>query len=159
QIALALVAGAALAVPWRSLGLGGRLLFAVGVAEFALAGLGALAATRVELRRDGTPVPGASLETELYAQGLAWIRRSTPKDAVVLAGQNAMLVSVFGERRAVFETAQYSSAAHRAEATPGARDEGIARLALWTALREEVFERPSVDALRRVRAAVQGSSE
>jgi hypothetical protein len=111
QLLLAVLGGPALAALARR----PRLLPAALLLPFALppalrvarevpAGL-----SRDSDARESRPAPLA----RRYREGLDWLRLRSAPDAVVVAAPGAMLVSVFAERRAFYETGFFTARGHR----------------------------------------------
>jgi hypothetical protein len=160
QIGLALVAGAALCLaPFPSRWFDRAFVVATWML-LALMTAGAAWSLVGETRRDLEAKRELDAGTDLYANGLEWIRTSSSKDAVVVTRLEKMIVSVMTERRTFFETDAYTAAMHRSR-VPGAKktDEGRQRLKLLRDARSLVFQSPSVEHLRAVREAAGDVSD
>jgi hypothetical protein len=114
QVLLAILGGAALAGAFRSPGQGrwvaaALLLLAFGL-PMAERGATALAEGLARDRRMASLVPAPPVR--LYNEGLAWLRRHAPTDAVVVTRHGAMVVSAYAERRSFYETGFFSPRGH-----------------------------------------------
>jgi hypothetical protein len=114
QVLLAILGGAALAGAFRSPGQGRWVAAALLLLAFGppMARHGATAVAE-GLARDRwmaslAPAPAV----RLYNEGLGWLRRHAPADAVIVTRHGAMVVSAYAERRSFYETGFFSPRGH-----------------------------------------------
>lgn len=105
DLALALLAAAG-ATAALSSARGLRLVLVVGCVPMLAAVVAELAWNVRDVVRAPTPATPAQAE---FRAALAWIREHAPEDAVVLAKQRGMFVSVLAERSAFYETEAFSA--------------------------------------------------
>lgn len=107
QIALALLAGAALARRWSKWSVSAVMLALLALVQ----ALGVASEMQRNFERDVAAREPSPPLVDAYRAGLDWMRAEVPANALVVARHDSMLISAYGERRAFYESADYTGIA------------------------------------------------